>query len=100
MLRKSLTYSKEILLGVQILHVAAVIGYCFKIKYKTCNREVYAKSEKSAEVASTCIKETFLHQCETSCSKDCSKSSLWICFTCHRKIISGEIPPEAAANNM
>lgn len=72
----------------------------FQNQVQTCNREVYAKSEKSAEVASTCIKETFLHQCETSCSKDCSKSSLWICFTCHRKIISGEIPPEAAANNM
>lgn len=31
----------------------------FQNQVQTCNREVYAKSEKSAEVASTCIKETF-----------------------------------------
>ncbi|XP_062597817.1 uncharacterized protein LOC134259232 [Saccostrea cucullata] len=27
-------------------------------------------------------------------------STLWICFTCHRKVVSGNIPAEAAANKM
>lgn len=34
------------------------------------------------------------------CSENCSRSYLWICFTCHRKMIAGNIPPEAATNNM
>ncbi|XP_065942676.1 uncharacterized protein [Magallana gigas] len=72
----------------------------FQNQVQMCNRDVYTKSEKSAEVAGTCIKDTFWHQCKASCSKDCTKSSLWICYTCHRKIINGEIPSEAAANNM
>ncbi|XP_052695810.1 uncharacterized protein LOC128174255 [Crassostrea angulata] len=72
----------------------------FQNQVQMCNRDVYSKSEKSREVAGACIKDTFLHQCKTSCSENCANSSMWICYTCHRKIMSGEIPPEASANNM
>lgn len=61
---------------------------------------MYAKSKNSADVAAACIQDVFLHHCTSSCSENCTKYSKWICYTCHRKIISGNIPPEAAANNM
>lgn len=72
----------------------------FVNQVQPCDRNTYANSEKTASVANVCIKDTFLHQCTAFCSENCSRSNLWICFTCHRKIIAGNIPPEAAANNM
>ncbi|XP_065928750.1 uncharacterized protein [Magallana gigas] len=44
--------------------------------------------------------EKYLHECSESCGKECTKSSLWICYTCHRKILSGKAPAEAAVNGM
>ncbi|XP_062580136.1 uncharacterized protein LOC134242119 [Saccostrea cucullata] len=65
-----------------------------------CDRQIYHKSECAAHVADLCIQENCLHQCTQSCPEDCSKSTLWICYTCHRKILSGNIPAEATVNNM
>ncbi|XP_062601396.1 uncharacterized protein LOC134263100 [Saccostrea cucullata] len=65
-----------------------------------CDRQIYQKNERAAPVAELCIQENCLHQCTESCPEDCSKSTLWICYTCHRKILSGTIPAEATVNNM
>lgn len=72
----------------------------FENQVLLCDRSTYTRSENIASVAEGCIKDTFLHQCTSTCSENCTESSLWICFTCHRKILSGDIPPEASANNM
>lgn len=72
----------------------------FENQVQGCDRNTYARNEKSANVANVCIKDTFLHHCTARCVENCTKSSLWICFTCHRKILSGDIPPESAENNM
>lgn len=84
------------MLGVQILLVVAATVYCLKIKFKN----VMPTRIQKAKIQPMLLLSVFLHDCTSSCSENCTKYSKWICYTCHRKIISGNIPPEAAANNM
>ncbi|XP_061177698.1 uncharacterized protein LOC133186474 [Saccostrea echinata] len=72
----------------------------FENQVQGCAPEMYEKSQQAREVAQTCIQNNYVHQCIESCSLNCPKVSLCICFTCHRKILSGKIPAEAAANKM
>ncbi|XP_062609537.1 uncharacterized protein LOC134271330 [Saccostrea cucullata] len=72
----------------------------FQNQVQRCERETYAKNEQAANIANLCIQEKHCHKCTELCQKNCSKSKLWICYTCHRKIISGNFPAEAAANKM
>ncbi|XP_062621669.1 uncharacterized protein LOC134283235, partial [Saccostrea cucullata] len=72
----------------------------FQNQVQRCERKAYAKTEQTAHVADLCIQDKYYHRCIESCPKDCIKSTLWICYTCHRKILSGNLPAEAAANKM
>lgn len=72
----------------------------FENQVQVCDKNSYARNETAANVANVCIKDTFFHHCTALCVENCTKSSLWICFTCHRKILRGDIPPESAENNM
>ncbi|XP_061180157.1 uncharacterized protein LOC133188671 [Saccostrea echinata] len=72
----------------------------FENQVQRCAFEMYEKRQKAMEIAKICINNRYVHECTMSCSINCKKSSLWICFTCHRKILSGKIPGEAAANKM
>ncbi|XP_062597054.1 uncharacterized protein LOC134258504 [Saccostrea cucullata] len=72
----------------------------FQNQVQRCERKAYAKTEQTAHVADLCIQDKYCHKCIESCPKDCIKSTLWICYTCHRKILSGNLPAEAAANKM
>ena len=51
------------------------------------------------------IVEKHVHKCSENCGFPCMllnspASKLWICFTCHRSIMSAKMPAEAAANNL
>ena len=72
----------------------------FQNQVQCCAKEMYDKSIKIAHVANLCIDKKYVHNCTSACSKKCPKSSTWICFTCHRKILNGNVPPEAAFNKM
>ncbi|XP_072565389.1 uncharacterized protein [Paramormyrops kingsleyae] len=78
----------------------------FKHQVLICKKDEYfKKSQAIALVASQCITETYLHKCIDMCSDDCSsvigpRGSLWICHTCHRKILDGKLPGESVANNL
>ncbi|XP_062618494.1 uncharacterized protein LOC134280069 [Saccostrea cucullata] len=72
----------------------------FQNQVQKCERKTYAKNEEAANIADLCIQEKFCHQCSESCTENCAKSKLWICFTCHRKIMRGSLPAEAAYNKM
>lgn len=56
----------------------------FENQVQSCDRRTYDKNEKTCCVADTCITDKYLHQCST-CSEICTKTSLWICYTCHKK---------------
>ncbi|XP_071953317.1 uncharacterized protein [Antedon mediterranea] len=62
---------------------------CIKAKYKN----------------KACINEKYLHLCNNECNKPCQfvespRCRLWICFTCHRKMLNGKVPAEANSNNL
>ena len=78
-----------------------VCAVCLKLLFKNqvvkCNKERYKYSEY--------ISERYLHKCNDQChTGECtlsaSRSRLWICYTCHRKLIKNRIPAEASFNNL
>ncbi|XP_052681371.1 uncharacterized protein LOC128162243 [Crassostrea angulata] len=72
----------------------------FKKQVQACEYQMYQKSESAKCISEICLLEKYLHECSESCPEGCTKSSLWICYTCHRKILSGKAPAEAAVNGM
>ncbi|XP_062569582.1 uncharacterized protein LOC134231612 [Saccostrea cucullata] len=72
----------------------------FEHQVQRCTLEMYEKSHEAYKIAQICIQKKCSHDCTLSCPVHCPQSSLWICFTCHRKILSGNIPAEAAVNKM
>ncbi|XP_062581095.1 uncharacterized protein LOC134242909 [Saccostrea cucullata] len=72
----------------------------FQNQVQACEHQMYHKSESAKSISEICLLDKYLHECSESCPESCTKSSLWICYTCHRKIMSGKAPAEAAANSM
>nr|XP_034320143.1 uncharacterized protein LOC117687529 [Crassostrea gigas] len=72
----------------------------FENQVQRCNPPSYEKNTEAASAAEVCIQTKYLHQCSEFCLPNCTRSSLWICFTCHRKILKGKIPAEATVNNL
>ncbi|XP_062604082.1 uncharacterized protein LOC134265873, partial [Saccostrea cucullata] len=72
----------------------------FEHQVQRCTLEMYEKRHEAYKVAQICIQKKCSHDCTLSCPVHCPHSSLWICFTCHRKILNGNIPAEAAVNKM
>ncbi|XP_062587579.1 uncharacterized protein LOC134249219 [Saccostrea cucullata] len=72
----------------------------FQHQVQGCTLEMYKERNQAREIAKECIQKQYCHECTLSCPMHCAQSSLWICFTCHRKILSGNIPAEAAVNKM
>ncbi|XP_046348179.2 uncharacterized protein LOC124128768 [Haliotis rufescens] len=78
----------------------------FKKQVIQCKRTVYeSKGNNVAAVSEKCITDTYLHKCTNSCDDQCSfvncpEGTLWICYTCHRKLLSGKMPAEAVVNNL
>ncbi|XP_062596168.1 uncharacterized protein LOC134257593 [Saccostrea cucullata] len=72
----------------------------FQNQVQACEHQMYHKSESAKTISEICLLDKYLHECSESCPESCTKSSLWICYTCHRKIMSGKAPAEAAVNGM
>ncbi|XP_062577465.1 uncharacterized protein LOC134239308 [Saccostrea cucullata] len=72
----------------------------FEHQVQGCRLEMYKERKKVNDIAQICIQKKYVHDCTLSCPMHCPKSSLWICFTCHRKILSGNTPAEAVVNRM
>jgi hypothetical protein len=87
-----------------------VCSVCHRLLFKKqvleCKRECYER--KGAEVvtlANRCITLQYLHICDMECEQRCHlsdspSSKLWICHTCHRKILGGKLPEISVANSM
>lgn len=72
----------------------------FQNQVQRCEQSMYIKNENAAKVANLYIQQKYRHNCTTSCPQNCVKSNLWICYTCHRKILAGNIPPESEINRL
>ncbi|XP_076120789.1 uncharacterized protein LOC143101377 [Alosa pseudoharengus] len=87
-----------------------VCSVCHRLLFRKqvveCKRQCYER--KGAEVdalANRCITLQYLHICDVECEQGCHLSDsplskLWICHTCHRKILGGKLPEESVTNNM
>ncbi|XP_053178284.1 uncharacterized protein LOC128361756 [Scomber japonicus] len=78
----------------------------FQHQVLQCRKEQYGKKGSVvASLADKCITSTYLHECGDKCTADCTLKwthvgKLWICHTCHRKILSGKVPEESEINNL
>ena len=59
-----------------------------------------SKGTHIAEKARTAVSNKVSHACSNECRNACTLSKLWICKTCHRKLLKGDIPPESAMNSL
>ncbi|XP_062597979.1 uncharacterized protein LOC134259411 [Saccostrea cucullata] len=72
----------------------------FENQVQGCSLDMYENNIKAAHVADLCIDKKYVHSCTSVCAHNCPKSRTWICFTCHRKILTGNVPAEAAFNKL
>ncbi|XP_048046234.1 LOW QUALITY PROTEIN: uncharacterized protein LOC125268187 [Megalobrama amblycephala] len=78
----------------------------FRKQVIECRRDCYKmKGQEISDLAERCITLKYLHVCSTECENRCHLSDnpackLWICYTCHRKILGKKLPEVSIANNM
>lgn len=81
-----------------------VCACCFRLLFEkqvvSCVKDKY-----DPILGETCISEKYLHKCDEKCTSDCSyigtnRTTLWICYTCHRKLLKGIVPGDSFSNNL
>ncbi|XP_039509525.1 uncharacterized protein LOC120464209 [Pimephales promelas] len=77
----------------------------FQKQVVECRKDCYKiRGQQINDLAERCITLKYLHKCNTECENRCLSGNpackLWICYTCHRKILGGKLPEESVANNM
>ena len=87
-----------------------VCGCCFRLFFESqvhiCKMKNFeGKGECIQNIASVCISDKYVHKCNKSCTNICnmkqtSRKDLWVCRTCNRKILNGQMPAESYANNL
>jgi len=86
-------------------HVCCV---CFRLLFANqvvqCDTKSFERKGKCVErLADSVISYKYYHKCSHSCTDNCSlksRTTLWICYTCQRKLLQGKMPPEASVNNL
>ncbi|VDI19187.1 Hypothetical predicted protein [Mytilus galloprovincialis] len=79
---------------------ACCLRLFFEKQVLNCKIDSYDDSLKEL-----CITDRYQHKCTDDCEKPCgfegtSRTSLWICYTCHRKILRGKIPADSFSNGL
>ncbi|XP_062580740.1 uncharacterized protein LOC134242656 [Saccostrea cucullata] len=79
---------------------ACCLRLCFEKQVLSCSKEKYDKF-----LFEVCISEKYLHKCENDCTSGCvyqgkSRKDMWICHTCHRKLLKGDVPGDSFSNNL
>ncbi len=95
-----LSQARKAMLEMPILACTVCHRARFKEQVKWCHRDKYPQTER----VRMCFTGKYIHKCPTDC-KDSSiyhdrKKKEWICFTCHRHLLKGNMPPQAAINNL
>ncbi len=95
-----LTQARKAMLEMPVLACTVCHRARFKEQVKVCNRNKYPQSEKVLK----CFTGKYIHQCSTDCNDSSGyhdkKKKEWICFTCHRHLLKGNVPPQAVVNNL
>ncbi|VDI17817.1 Hypothetical predicted protein [Mytilus galloprovincialis] len=69
-------------------------------KVQICKKEYYDNS-----IFDLVTTEKYKHKCTDDCKTNCAfegtcRTSLWICYTCHRKMLKGKIPADSFSNSL
>ncbi|XP_063446963.1 uncharacterized protein LOC134726488 [Mytilus trossulus] len=96
-------FKKDVCEGPEYI-CACCFRLCFQNQVMEYKKDLYQK-DSVKDVADTCISDKYLHKCLDECEDECkyqgtSRQSLWICYTCHRKIQRGKVPAESFFNNL
>ena len=73
----------------------------FRKQVVECKRQSYENKQPEVSVlAKRCMTLQYLHVCDINCQHGCPmsdspSSKLWICYTCHHKILAGKLPEES-----
>ncbi len=95
-----LTQARKAMLEMPILACTVCHRARFKEQVKLCHRNKYPQSE----LVRKCFTGKYIHQCSGNCTDSSvhheKKKKEWICFTCHRHLLKGNMPPQAVVNNL
>ncbi|XP_063400159.1 uncharacterized protein LOC134684781 [Mytilus trossulus] len=63
------------------------------------------KGSYDSSIYDSCTTEKYKHICTDDCNTQCAfegtcRTSLWICYTCHRKMMRGKIPADSFSNGL
>ncbi|XP_063426085.1 uncharacterized protein LOC134709887 [Mytilus trossulus] len=73
---------------------------------KQASIQKYKKDESHKEhVKQAITTDKYQHKCTDDCKTNCAfegtcRTSLWICYTCHRKMLKGKIPADSFSNSL
>ncbi|CAG2237476.1 unnamed protein product [Mytilus edulis] len=72
----------------------------FEKQVLICKKGSYDNS-----IYDSCTTEKYKHICTDDCNTHCAfegtcRTSLWICYTCHRKMMKGKIPADSFSNGL
>ena len=78
---------------------------CLRILFRQQVQYCHEVSYKNRTIANEAITKKYLHECSDECKQECDianspRGRLWICFTCHRHIANGKLPPESHVNGL
>ncbi|CAG2226514.1 unnamed protein product [Mytilus edulis] len=68
-------------------------------------KDAVQKGSYDNSIYDSCTTEKYKHKCTDDCNTHCAfegtcRTSLWICYTCHRKMIKGKTPAESFSNGL
>ncbi len=95
-----LSQARKAMLELPVLACTVCHRARFKEQVKLCHRNKYPQST----LVQKCFTGTYMHKCTPNCSDSTTyhnkKKKEWICHTCDRHLQKGNMPPQAAINNL
>ncbi|CAG2185969.1 unnamed protein product [Mytilus edulis] len=79
---------------------ACCLRLFFEKQVQICKKENYDNS-----IFDLVTTDKYQHKCTDDCKTNCAfegtcRTSLWICYTCHRKMLKGKIPADSFSNSL
>ncbi|XP_071172145.1 uncharacterized protein [Mytilus edulis] len=79
---------------------ACCLRLFFEKQVQICKKEYYDNS-----IFDLVTTDKYQHKCTDDCKTNCAfegtcRTSLWICYTCHRKMLKGKIPADSFSNSL
>ncbi len=95
-----LSEARKAMLEMPILACTVCHRARFKEQVRLCHRNKYPTSDQVQK----CFTGKYMHKCSAECNDSSTyhdkKKKEWICHTCHRHLLKGNMPPQADINKL